>query len=163
MAESRSLLHPEPARPAIATCGWWKLPAVYRIHTAVFPAPYSFARFVGYQLHSASRILITAPGPPVGYLIAAVNWLGFPGQPVGEIISLGVLAAHRRQGHGPALLRNALTWLKSRSVTRIQLQVAAHNDTAQHLYEGFGFRPRDWLPGYYINGDDAWLMELAVT
>lgn len=158
MAGSRSLTKTKASRTGTAPCRWGELTDVYRIHKACFPYPYPFSRFVGYQLLQQSRILVTSPGPAVGYVIATLSPREFPPRPVGEIISLAVLSEHRRHGHGERLLRQAMQWLWSRPIDRILLQVSVDNHGAQALYERLGFQRLERLPAYYITGDDAYLM-----
>ncbi len=160
MAGSRSLPKTKASRPDVRRCRWPSLPAVYRLHQACFPYPYPFSRFVGYQFLQHTRILVTGPGEPVGYVIAAVTPRDFPPRAVGEIISLAVLAEHRRHGHGEALLRQAIQWLWTRPIDRVLLQVAVDNRGAQALYERLGFERLERLPAYYVSGEDAFLMSL---
>ena len=57
----------------------------------------------------------------------------------GEIILLGRHPAHRGEGLGPYLLKEAMRLLWERGARRFQLEVAATNRKAIRLYEGEGF------------------------
>jgi len=161
MAGSRSLPKTKASRLGVAPCRWTALPAVYRIHKASFPYPYPFSRFVGYQFLQSGRIFVAGPIHPVGYVIATLSPREFPPRPVGEIISLAVLADHRCHGHGEALLRQAMQWLWTKPIDRILLQVAVDNRGAQKLYQRLGFERTERLPAYYVSGEDAFLMSKA--
>ena len=53
-----------------------------------------------------------------------------------EIVSNPAL---RRQGHGRAIIRDALAWARSRGAKRAWLQVVAANEAAVELYRSIGF------------------------
>ncbi|WP_454781847.1 N-acetyltransferase family protein [Legionella sp. WA2022007384] len=54
-------------------------------------------------------------------------------------LGIGVIAPYRGQGIGEALLSTALQMAKSKGLTRIELTVREHNQTAISLYEKYGF------------------------
>ena len=56
-----------------------------------------------------------------------------------EITDLGVRASHRRLGIGRLLLDEALAWVRSRGVERVELQVAAGNREGQAFWRALGF------------------------
>jgi [ribosomal protein S18]-alanine N-acetyltransferase len=57
----------------------------------------------------------------------------------GEILNLGVAAAHRRRGLGRALVEHMLAALGSRGVRTVYLEVRESNARARRLYEALGF------------------------
>ena len=57
----------------------------------------------------------------------------------GEILNLGVAAAHRRQGIGRALVERVLQELAGHGIRTVYLEVRASNAGARHLYEALGF------------------------
>ncbi|MCW8471424.1 GNAT family N-acetyltransferase [Fluoribacter gormanii] len=54
-------------------------------------------------------------------------------------LGIGVIKPYRGQGIGAALLSTALQMAKSKGLTRIELTVREHNQTAISLYEKYGF------------------------
>ncbi|WP_454784264.1 N-acetyltransferase family protein [Legionella sp. WA2024007413] len=54
-------------------------------------------------------------------------------------LGIGVTAPYRGQGIGEALLSTALQMAKLKGLTRIELTVREHNQTAISLYEKYGF------------------------
>lgn len=53
--------------------------------------------------------------------------------------SMGVLADCRKQGIGRRLLEELEAWARRRGVTRLELTVMAHNQSARQLYERMGY------------------------
>lgn len=66
-----------------------------------------------------------------------------------ELLSLGVLAEHRRAGVGRQLVRSIIAESVHRGATRLFLEVAEDNDAAQRLYRDLGFVAVGRRPGYY--------------
>jgi ribosomal-protein-alanine N-acetyltransferase len=75
-----------------------------------------------------------------------------------ELPTFAVREDLRGRGIGSALLRHALGYLERIGVRRVVLQVSVRNAGAKALYDRFGFEVGRTLPGYYGNGEDAYLM-----
>jgi len=60
--------------------------------------------------------------------------------PAGVLYDIVVDPAHRKQGIGRMLLDATLEALKAKGAPRVVLSTAEPNVTAQHLFEGAGFR-----------------------
>ena len=76
----------------------------------------------------------------------------------GKIIAFAVRKQFRGMGIGKILLKNAIERLEGRGKKKITLEVRVSNETAQNLYKKFGFEIVDIIPGYYSDGEDAYLM-----
>jgi len=76
-----------------------------------------------------------------------------------HIITLDVLPRWRRLGLGRRLMRSCEAKLRNAGVSTIRLETAAGNTAAQSLYRGLGYTCVRRLRGYYVTGEDAWLME----
>ena len=63
---------------------------------------------------------------------------GFDGHR-GWIYYLAIDAAHRKAGHGRALMTAAETWLQARGVPKVQLMVSGENAAALGFYAALGF------------------------
>jgi ribosomal protein S18 acetylase RimI-like enzyme len=115
------------------------------------------ARYVeGWGRSGDFGVLAEKNGRPIGavwwrYFAADAPGYGFVSEAVPEI-SLAVLAEHRGQGVGTALLREALREAPERGIARLSLSVERDN-RAVTLYERMGFR-RSGLIG------NAWTMVL---
>jgi ribosomal-protein-alanine N-acetyltransferase len=77
---------------------------------------------------------------------------------------IGTFAVHpeaRRRGLGRKLLARALQEATREGLTRVFLEVRRTNESAQKLYEQFGFKVEGVRRHYYRdNGEDAFLMTL---
>jgi ribosomal protein S18 acetylase RimI-like enzyme len=58
----------------------------------------------------------------------------------GYLQRLAVAPAHQRQGHGRALVADALSWMVRRRLTHALVNTAVANEPALRLYESQGFR-----------------------
>jgi putative acetyltransferase len=81
-------------------------------------------------------------------------------------VGLFVDEAHRRQGVGRLLLRQAVEWARSSGIRKLELHVFPWNAPAIALYESFGFVREGYRVGHYRRGDvdvDAILMAFHVA
>ena len=72
------------------------------------------------------------------------------------IVTLAVDPDWRRRGLGERLLRECEARF---DLPRFRLQVRPSNATAIRLYGRLGYQTIGRLPGYYADGEDAYLME----
>lgn len=70
-----------------------------------------------------------------------------------DLLSMGVLADHRRDGVGLMLLDYALANAASLGAKAMVLEVNINNEAAQTLYEAQGFEKFSVRKGYYTNPD----------
>ncbi|MFO1020023.1 MAG: GNAT family N-acetyltransferase [Planctomycetales bacterium] len=79
------------------------------------------------------------PGTSQGSIdCATIQGLGLEGG-LGAVQNVGVIAAHRRQGLGKALLLKALKGFQTAKMQRAYLEVTAQNTGAVALYRSMGF------------------------
>ena len=140
----------------IRVCRPDDLPAVYAIEKASFPHPYDLDVFQAYLM----RVQYTRFD---GFLVAEeagelAGYVLFEYGPRALIVSMAVKADSRRRKVGTTLLREALQRLSGRC-DEVTLQVGVTNLGAQDLYRSFGFSVERRLPGYYPDGEDAYLMK----
>lgn len=77
----------------------------------------------------------------------------------GHIISLAVISEARRKGIGKALMTKAMENLyKYYGVEEYYLEVRVTNIPAISLYKKLGFRITNIIKGYYLDGEDAYVM-----
>jgi ribosomal-protein-alanine N-acetyltransferase len=79
----------------------------------------------------------------------------------GELLTIGVAAAHQRKGLGRAMLREMLDAARNGNMRRVFLEVRASNDAAIALYRSAGFSQIGERRGYYRNAngsEDAMVM-----
>ena len=98
-----------------------------------------------------------------GYVMSRVEWgLGHVLRGIlkrGHIVSIAVLPEYRRRGIGSDLLRGAMDALKNvYGCKEVYLEVRVSNTPAISLYNKFGFQKVKIIRGYYLDGEDAYLM-----
>jgi len=77
----------------------------------------------------------------------------------GHIVSIAVVPEMRRRGVGTSLMVKAMEALrKVYGVDEYYLEVRVSNTPAINLYRKLGFKPVKVLRGYYLDGEDAYLM-----
>lgn len=69
-----------------------------------------------------------------------------------EVITLGVIAEHRRHGGAARLLEGAFVQCSARKVRTLFLDVAEDNAPARHFYERHGFAVIGTRASYYSRG-----------
>jgi ribosomal protein S18 acetylase RimI-like enzyme len=79
-----------------------------------------------------------------------------PSEGLAWIATIGVLPEHRRKGIGAALLTICEENL---TIPRVRLCVRITNEAAIRMYEQFGYKRISIWPRYYINREDAAVME----
>ncbi len=132
--------------------------SVFRIEKRSFGQPWPYSAFEGF-VGAPGFFVAEAPdaeGSVVGYVVADTVEAG--GVPFGHIKDLAVDPGHRRRGIGRTLLSRALVALASAGSGRVKLEVRRTNEAARSLYESFGFEPNHVVPGYYDDGEDAYVL-----
>lgn len=102
------------------------------------------AWFLGTQLEEADVAVLVAEGPEgvLGYVYAGVeprSWKELR-EEAGFIHDVVVDERARPWGVGTALLDAAVAWFRARGIPRVVLWPAEHNEAAQRLFSGQGFR-----------------------
>src|SRR3989442_5312189 len=103
------------------------------IARAVFSDPWSGNDFRECVNSGVPFLVAEQRGVVAGYVVAHYA------ADEGEILNLGVAAAHRRQGIGRALVERVLQALAQRGVGTVYLEVRASNAAARQLYQALGF------------------------
>jgi [ribosomal protein S18]-alanine N-acetyltransferase len=102
------------------------------------------ARESGAESESSSRI--------IGFCVTAHH------RGEGYIITMDVLATHRRHRVGSALLTEAERRLAKNGVVEVGLETATDNDSAIAFWEKHGYRKHGVRKHYYPGGRDAFSM-----
>ena len=141
----------------IREAGRADLLAVFRIEKAVFPQPWPFASFEQF-LGNPGFLVATEEGAVVGYAIADVTTSA--GRDLGHLKDIAVHPKAQGRGVGRALLRRVLLSMTVGGANVVKLEVRESNDVAQSLYDDVGFERVRRVPGYYDDGEDAYVMVL---
>lgn len=131
-----------------------ELNIAHELEVACFKHPYGLALLRMYHALSPDLFLVAeVEGRVVGYVIGLCKRWG-----EGHVISLAVHPRHRRRGIGRALMEALLARFKERGMQAVRLEVRVSNTPAIKLYEKLGFRIKGVSQGYYLDGEDAYLM-----
>jgi len=147
-----------------------ELPQVMHINTTCLPENYSsyFYRDL-YQKYPETFLVAEVEGDVQGYIMCRVEkgWskLGMltPAR-LCHVVSIAAMEDYRRRGLGKALVTEAMR--QGRDVygaTEGYLEVRVTNEAAIKLYDKLGFRKVKRNYGYYMDGEDAWVMALSLT
>ena len=135
------------------------------INRVCLPENYSFFFFQTILREYPKTFLVAeVDGRVVGYIMCRVERIlskleRFRIKKAGHIISIAVLPEYRRKGIASTLLRKAMTILKEEyGCDEIFLEVRVTNSQAIALYRKLGFDKIDVLKGYYVDGEDAYVM-----
>lgn len=141
------------------------LPRVMMINRLCLPENYTYFFFDSILQSYPKAFLVAEVGDEVvGYVMCRVEHglskldkLNM--KRLGHIISIAVLPEHRRMGIATALLTKALEMLKEEyRCSEAFLEVRVSNDPAISLYRRLGFEVVKILRGYYVDGEDAYVM-----
>jgi len=78
-----------------------------------------------------------------------------------HVVSIAVREAYRRRGIAKELMHEAMRkGANAYEASECYLEVRVGNEPAIKLYEGLGFTKAKRNYGYYLDGEDAWVMAL---
>jgi [ribosomal protein S18]-alanine N-acetyltransferase len=129
---------------------------LYVIDQACYPRGIAYSRrtlrwFL--ELDGADCVVAQAeqdPGAPVvGFIITEAAGLE------GHIVTLDVVAEHRRAGVGTALLQDAERRIARRGVRKIGLETATTNEAGIAFWRRHGYLGDGVIRGYYLGRTDA--------
>lgn len=107
----------------------------------------NYLRFPG-----ADCVVAEITGKVVGFCISAARDTG------GYIVTIDVLAEHRRSGVGAALLTEVETRMARTGVREVRLETATDNHSAIAFWNKHGYRNLGVWKNYYPGGRDAFAM-----
>lgn len=126
-------------------------PEAAAVDIAPQPSPawldgFAAANGVPAQHQAVHHAMVRAIAPPAGFATlrqdgAAIGFgLAVVEDGAAGLFDIVIDPAHRRQGHGAALVRGLLQWSRDAGARWAYLQVRAQNPAALALYEGLGFK-----------------------
>jgi len=123
----------------------------------VFSDPWSANDFAECVTSGVPFLVAERRGVVAGYVVAHCA------ADEGEILNLGVAAAHRRQGIARALVERVLEALADCGVRTVYLEVRTSNAPARRLYESLGFTEVARRARYYRRPvEDAVVLRAAI-
>jgi ribosomal-protein-alanine N-acetyltransferase len=145
------------------------LPRVMMINRLCLPENYTYSFFDSIlQSYPKAFLVAEVNEDVVGYVMCRVEHglskldrLSM--KRLGHIISIAVLPDYRRTGIATALLTRALKVLRDEyRCSEAFLEVRVSNQPAIFLYHKLGFEILKISKGYYIDGEDAYVMAKAL-
>jgi ribosomal-protein-alanine N-acetyltransferase len=128
------------------------LPALARLHADSFAEERWDEKALGELLGMAGasgHLVEDEESRPLGFILDLL----LAGD--GEILTLAVAPAARRQGIARALIADLFERGRRAGARSISLEVAADNPAARQLYESCGFRQSGRRRGYYRRGGES--------
>jgi ribosomal-protein-alanine N-acetyltransferase len=141
-----------------------ELRAVIAINEATLPEHYPyFFWYEHYELWRDIFLVAVVGGKIVGYNMCRIEMgVGHIKRGIvkqGHVVSIAVLPEYRRRGIATALMLRAMDAMKNKyGASEVYLEVRVSNEPAIRLYEKLGFTKVRILRGYYLDGEDAYLM-----
>ncbi len=80
----------------------------------------------------------------------------------GHVVSLAVMPHARRRGVASALLKAAMEGMCGYKARQIYLEVRVTNQAGVNLYKKLGLEVTRTIPGYYSDGEDAYVMSKKI-
>ena len=80
----------------------------------------------------------------------------------GHVITIAVDDRYRRRGIGSKLMKMFILYALKHGVKEIYLEVSVRNKEAISFYRKFGFEVTGYLPRFYRDGSDAYVMTLKL-
>ena len=132
---------------------------LYEIDQACYPRGIAYSRAIlrSYLSQHGAQCVVAqdankADPALLGFIIAQAH------REEGYIVTIDVLAAHRRSGVGTALLQETERRLAKMGVRYIGLQTATNNEAGVAFWQRHGYRSSGVLRGYYLGRIDAYEM-----
>ncbi len=130
------------------------LDQVYLVELESFKYPYP-REYLKALLALAGDLFLVLEvcGRIVGYVVGLIEF-----NAEGHILSIAVAKSFRGRGYGKKLMLELESRFKERGVRRIKLEVRKSNMIAISMYRKLGYRIVGVIPGYYPDGEDAYVM-----
>lgn len=149
-------------QPGVLPARWLDMPAVCRIEMRGFGADRLLAGWWQQIGGRGTRSWVARVDRVcAGYVITQTRPFARPGAdpvPALYVAGVGVSPAFQRRGIGRALMDVVIA-----ASPCVWLHVRASNTAAIGLYAGLEFREQRVLPGFYRNGEDAFLMARGIA
>jgi len=130
---------------------------VYRISEEAFPLPWAKDELIRETVNpNALNLVAVDNGKVVGYVQC---WFALDSA---DIINVAVSSDQKRQGVARSLILSLIEHLRLKNVENVFLEVRVSNLPAQMLYKSLGFITLSKRERYYVNGEDALVMNLQI-
>ena len=129
------------------------LDEIQKIEEDSFLYPFSRWQFWWFYMQGRENFLVAETERTIiGYIIGSKSFRKI------TISSLGVKEEYRNRGIATSLVYKLIERVKPK-FKKLELQVRISNKKALALYDKLGFQRIKTIPGYYQNGEDAFLYQ----
>ena len=137
------------------------LDALYQIDQVCFSAGIAYSKSeLRYFLQHPKSFTIVAENDSSGIIgFCIVQESMQEGKRLGQVTTIDVLPAGRKQGTGRALMQAVEAHFQEKAIGYMRLEVAVDNLAAQAFYRKQGFVPVGRIAGYYLGRLDAFVMQ----
>ncbi|MBU0721111.1 ribosomal protein S18-alanine N-acetyltransferase [bacterium] len=118
--------------------------------------PLSLRSFSYHIRHNLLLVAEADSGEISGYILVLIR------RKKAKIYSLGISKRFRKQGIAALLLTHAIADIKKSDFKNLILEVRIDNDAAIELYKKMGFEVESVSKKFYLDGCDAYIMELKL-
>lgn len=133
------------------------LDQVVTIERNVFQSPWSRKSFQDSIESGALNWVVIVDNVIAGYSVNLAVADEF------HILNIAIVECFRRRGFAAALLQHSLDAAQNRGLSDVFLEVRVSNNSAIALYKKFGFEDMMKRKKYYPDGEDAFVMHLALA
>jgi ribosomal-protein-alanine N-acetyltransferase len=137
---------------------------VMRINRVCLPENYTDMFFVDLHVRFPDTFIVAEEDHElVGYIMSRIEVglsnFGLGGLiRKGHVVSLAVMPQARRKGVASALLKAGMEGMSGYKARQIYLEVRVTNGAGVDLYKKVGLEVTRTIPGYYSDGEDAYVM-----
>ena len=137
------------------------LPVFVSLDKELFPySPWSASQYKE-EFSSPTRHFVVALDE-VQSIIAYAGVFA-PGAAEADVLTVGVVPAHRGKGIAKALMALITDWANAQGSTAMMLEVKTDNSDAIGLYESLGYSKLNVRKDYFGSGLDAQVMRLELS
>ncbi len=130
------------------------LKEVYELEVRLFPNPWPLSFFeADLRVPGTVAFVVENQGELIGYSMSTVGKEGF------HVTNIAIAQEHQRMGIGSRLMYILENIARERGCSRAYLEVRITNTSAIKMYEKLGYRIAHVQKLYYMDGDDAYVME----
>jgi ribosomal-protein-alanine N-acetyltransferase len=140
------------------------LQSVMRINRICLPENYTDMFFMDlHERFPETFIVAEIDHDAVGYIMCRIE-VGLSNYGLGglirkgHVVSLAVMPQARRKAVASALLNAAMAGMVNYKAKQIYLEVRVTNEAGVNLYKKLGLEVVRTIPGYYSDGEDAYVM-----
>ncbi|NIO20230.1 MAG: ribosomal protein S18-alanine N-acetyltransferase, partial [Candidatus Aenigmarchaeota archaeon] len=133
------------------------IPEIRAIELETFPPAETFSYGFFHLMTTHVRPFLVSSDPQgvlQGYILAV------PREDFVHIISVAVKPEFQGRGIGKKLLASLIELMQKEGYNYFRLELRKSNERAYQLYWGFNFRPIGIRKNYYVDGEDAIIMEM---